>query len=234
MAAEDTMSYREMAAAMEMDDTTAFGKVTLDRLEWRDGESREARAAWDGQGWYGGDYNKLWIRSEGKYVGNGPERGIRDADAEVLWDRVISRWWNGQIGVRQDFGPGQTRTWMAVGVEGLAPQWFETEATFYASDEGRTAARLKAQYELLLTQRLVLQPLVEMNLYGRSDPRSEVGSGLSDLELSARLRYEVRREFAPYVGIAWLHRFGETADLVRASGGRTRELEVALGLRVWF
>src|SRR5262249_11780914 len=141
-----------------------------------------------------------------------------DADAEVLWNRVISRWWNGQLGLRQDFGPGQARTWLAVGVEGLAPQWFETEATLYASDEGRTAARLKAQYELLVTQRLVLQPLVEMNLHGRADPRHDIGSGLSDLEISARLRYEVRREFAPYLGFAWLRRFGGTADLVRAAG----------------
>src|SRR5262249_3021841 len=147
-----------------------FGKITLERLEWRDGDAGQARAAWDGQAWYGGDYDKLWIKSEGKYVASGHEAGAHEADVEVLWDRVISSWWNAQIGARQDFGPGQARTWAAVGVQGLAPQWFETEATFYVSDEGRTAARLKAQYDLLLTQRLVLQPLVEMNLYGHADP----------------------------------------------------------------
>jgi copper resistance protein B len=219
---------------MQMDDGALFGKATLDRLEWRDARTEEARAAWDGQAWYGGDYNKLWIRSEGKYVAGGNEKGARDADVEVFWDRVISRWWSGQLGARQDFGPGQARTWIAVGLEGLAPQWFETEATLYASDEGRTAARIKAQYDLLLTQRLVLQPLVEMNLYGHSDPERQIGSGLSDLEVSARLRYEVRREFAPYIGFIWLRRFGRTADLVRAAGGGASDLELTLGVRVWF
>ena len=218
--------------SMEMDDKALFGKVMLERFEWRDGDAPEARAAWDGQAWYGGDYDKLWIRSEGKYRANGSERGVHDADAEILWNRVISRWWNGQVGVRQDFEPG--RTWVAIGLEGLAPQWFETEATAYASDEGRTAARLKAQYDLLLTQRLVLQPLVEVNLYGRSDPQRQIGSGLSDVEVSARLRYELRREFAPYIGFVWLHRFGQTADLARATGGEASDLELTLGLRVWF
>jgi copper resistance protein B len=217
---------------MEMDDSTLFGKVMFERLEWRDGDAGEARAAWDGQAWYGGDYDKLWIRSEGKYVADGNARGARDTDAEVLWNRVISRWWNGQLGIRQDFQPG--RTWVALGIEGLAPQWFETEATLYASDAARTAARLKAQYDLLLTQRLVLQPLVEVNLYGRPDPERQIGSGLSDLEFSARLRYELRREFAPYIGFVWLHRFGRTADLVRAAGWQASDLELTLGLRVWF
>lgn len=217
-----------------MHDNALFGKVTIERLEWRNGGNGEARAAWDGQAWYGGDYNKLWIKSEGKYLASGNETGAHDADAEVLWDRVISSWWNGQLGVRQDFGPGRARTWAAVGVEGLAPQWFETEATLYASDAGRTAARLKAQYDLLLTQRLVLQPLVETNLYGQTDPQRQIGSGLSDLEVSARLRYEVRRELAPYLGFIWVRRFGRTADLVRAAGGQASDLELTLGVRVWF
>jgi copper resistance protein B len=262
--AEDqhAMSYREMADTMQMDDTTRFGKVMFDQLEWRDGGAGEGRGSWDAQGYYGGDYDKLWVKTEGKYVpssrdatgasnpggrdvtgasnsgGRGAASasgsGIRDADVEVLWNRVISAWWNLQAGGRQDFGPGQLRTWAAVGIQGLAPQWFETEATVYASDEGRTAARLKAQYDLLLTQRLVLQPFAEANLYGRSDPAHQIGSGLSDLEVSVRLRYEVRREFAPYVGLVWLRRFGGTADLARSAGGNASDLELAAGLRIWF
>jgi copper resistance protein B len=228
------MAYREMAETMQMDDTSRFGKVMFDQLEWRDGDLSEGRATWDAQGYYGGDYDKLWVKTEGKYVSSGRDTGVRDADVEFLWNRVISRWWNVQAGERQDFGPGQSRTWAAVGIQGLAPQWFETEATVYASDEGRTAARLKAQYDLLLTQRLILQPFAEANLYGRSDPQHQVGSGLSDLELSVRLRYELRREFAPYIGLVWLHRFGATADLVRAAGGNASDLELAAGLRVWF
>ena len=228
------MSYREMVETMQMDDTTRFGKVMFDQLEWRSGNSGEGRGAWDAQGYYGGDYDKLWVKSEGKYLSGGRDNGIRDADVEVLWNRVISAWWNVQAGGRQDFGPGQSRTWAAVGIQGLAPQWFETEATVYASDEGRTAARLKAQYDLLLTQRLVLQPFAQANLYARADSEHQIGSGLSDLEVSIRLRYELRREFAPYIGIVWLRRFGGTADLARSAGGEASDLELAAGLRVWF
>lgn len=239
---QHAMSYREMADTMQMDDTTRFGKVMFDQLEWRDGGAGDGRAAWDAQGYYGGDYDKLWIKTEGKYASESAGRdvtrardpGIRDADVEVLWDRVISAWWNIQAGGRQDFGPGQSRTWAAVGIQGLAPQWFETDVTVYVSDEGRTAARLKAQYDLLLTQRLVLQPFAEANLYGRSDSEHQIGSGLSDLEVSVRLRYEVRREFAPYIGLVWMRRFGGTADLVRSAGGDASDVELAAGLRVWF
>jgi len=225
------MSYRQMVDIMQMDDTSRFAKVMLDQLEWRNGGVDEGRAAWDAQGYYGGDYDKLWIKSEGKYVSDG-RTGVHDADVEVLWDRVISTWWNLQAGGREDFGAGHT--WAALGVQGLAPQWFQTEASVYLSDEGRTAARLKAQYELLLTQRLVFQPFAEANFYGHSDPGHEIGSGLSDLEISFRLRYEAYRQFAPYVGVVWLRRFGETADLVRAAGGERSDLELTAGLRVWF
>jgi copper resistance protein B len=230
---EHDMSYRQMADIMQMDDTKRFAKVMLDQLEWRNGDSGEGRAAWDAQGYYGGDYDKLWIKTEGKYTSGG-RTGVHDATAEILWDHVISRWWNLQAGARQDFGVEQSRTWAAVGVQGLAPQWFQTEATVYASDEGRTAARLKAQYDLLLTQRLVLQPFAEANFYGRSDPARQIGSGLSDMEVSVRLRYELRREIAPYVGVVWLRRFGGTADLVRSTGGEVSDLELTAGLRVWF
>jgi copper resistance protein B len=227
------MSYREMADIMQMDDTARFAKVMLDQLEWRNGGANEGRAAWDAQGYYGGDNDKLWIKTEGKYMSQG-RTGIHDADVEVLWDHVISPWWNLQAGGRQDLGSGQSRTWGAIGIQGLAPQWFQTEASIYASDEGRTAARFKAQYELLLTQRLVLQPFAEANFYGHPDRANEIGSGLSDLEISFRLRYEARRELAPYVGVVWIRRFGETADLVRASGGERSNLELTAGLRVWF
>ncbi len=226
------MSYHEMVDTMQMDDSARFAKLMFEQLEWRNGGYDEGRAAWDAKGYYGGDYDKLWIKSEGKYIANG-RAGVHDADVEVLWDRVISSWWNLQAGGRQDFGSGQSRTWAALGVEGLAPQWFQIEATVYLGDEGRTAARFKAQYELLLTQRLVLQPFVESNFFGHSDPAHEIGSGLSDLEISFRLRYEMSRQFAPYMGLVWLSRFGETADLVRAAGGERSDWELTAGLRVW-
>jgi copper resistance protein B len=227
------MSYRQMVDIMQMDDTSRFAKVMFDQFEWRNGDVNEGRAAWDAQAYYGGDYDKLWIKTEGKYATQG-RTGVHDADVEVLWDRVISSWWNVQAGGRQDFGSRESRTWAVLGIQGLAPQWLQTEASVYISDEGRTAARLKAQYELLLTQRLVLQPFAEANFYGHPDAAHEIGSGLSDVEISVRLRYEAYRQFAPYMGVVWLRRFGGTADLVRAAGGEESDLELTAGLRVWF
>jgi copper resistance protein B len=223
----------EHPSDMGMEGHDSFYKVMIDQLEWSNPGAGEERAAWDAQAWYGGDYNKLRIKSEGRVVGGGAKRGVRDADIELLFDGVIARWWNLQAGARQDVGADPARTWLAVGVAGLAPQWIETEATAYLSDEGRAALRLKAQYELLVTQRLVLQPFAEANLYSHSDPRRELGSGLSELELSARLRYELRREIAPYVGVAWLRRFGPTAHLITAAGGDRSDLELVLGLHAW-
>lgn len=232
-APHEEMCYREMADLMQMDDTARFGKLMLDQLEWRNGSAGEARAAWDAQAWYGGDYDKIWLKTEGSYVAGDPDRGLREASLEVLWNRVITPWWSVQVGGRRDVEQQRSRTWAAFGIQGLAPQWFETEATVYAGEQGRTAARLKVQYELLLSQRLVLQPFVETNLYGRTDAQRQIGSGISDLQLSVRLRFEVRRELAPYVGLVWVRRFGSTADMVRAAGGHAGEVQLAAGLRVW-
>jgi copper resistance protein B len=225
----DEMSYKDMAAMMQMDDTRHFTKVMIDQLEWRNAHEGSA-GTWDVQGWYGGDYNKLWVKTEGERIS-----GMTfDSSADVLFDRVIARWWDVQAGLRQDFGKGPARTWAALGVQGLAPYWLDIEATLYVGDEGRTAARLKADYDLLLTQRLILQPYGEANLYGKSDPGRQLGSGLSDLELGLRLRYEVRRELAPYLGVGWFKRFGATAELARAAGEGSDEVELIAGARFWF
>lgn len=225
----DEMSYKEMAAQMQMDDTHRFGKVMLDQLEWRDAQEGSA-AAWDAEGWYGGDYNKLWIKTEGERI----DRGTRSASTDILFDRVLARWWDVQAGLRQDLGKGPSRTWVALGLQGLAPYWLDVETTLYVGEEGRVAARLKADYDLLLTQRLILQPYGEANLYSKADPGRQLGSGLSDLEISLRLRYEVRRELAPYIGVAWFKRFGGTAGLARAAGEGSDEVELVAGLRIWF
>jgi copper resistance protein B len=223
------MTYKDMVSMMQMDDTHRFGKVMLDQFEWRDAQDGAA-GAWDAQAWYGGDYNKLWIKTEGERVA-----GItQGASVEVLFDRVVGRWWDAQGGIRQDFGRGPARTWLALGLQGLAPYWLDAEATFYVGEEGRTAVRLKADYDLLLTQRLILQPYGEANIYSKSDAEREVGSGLSDLELSLRLRYEVRREFAPYLGVGWFKRFGTTAGLARAAGEGSDEVQLVAGLHIWF
>jgi copper resistance protein B len=222
------MSSGEMTRIMEMNDAAALGKLLVDQLEWRDGEGTSG-PAWDAQAWYGTDYNKLWFKTEGVRLGGATE----DARAELLWDRIFSRWWSAQAGVRRDFGNGPARNWLALGVEGLAPYFFEIEATAYVGDAGRTAARFRAEYELLFTQRLILQPELEVNAYGKDDPERQIGAGVSDLQLGLRLRYEIRRELAPYLGVAWLRRLGSTADLVRASGQDPSVLQVVAGVRFW-
>ena len=223
------LSYREMARMMEMDDAAAFGKLLADQFEWRHGDGADG-PAWDIQGWYGTDYNKLWVKTEGVRLGSVTE----DGRAELLWDRIFSRWWSAQAGVRHDFGQGPSRNWLALGVEGLAPYFFQIEATGYVGDAGRTAARFRAEYELLFSQRLILQPEFEVNAYGKDDPERHIGAGFSDLQLGLRLRYEIWREFAPYFGVAWFHSLGKTADLVRASGEHPSALQVVGGFRFWF
>ena len=152
----------------------------------------------------------------------------------MLWDRVIARWWDVQAGVRHDFSDGPSRTWAAFGVQGLAPYWFEVEATVYVGDDGRSAARLVGEYELLLTQRWVLQPKIELNLYGKEDAANRIGAGLAKADVGLRLRYEIRREFAPYVGIVWTRHFGETADLAREADEKVSGAQFVAGLRIWF
>lgn len=218
-------STEAMIELMDMDDTAKFGKVLLDQFE----RGEEGTLSWDGEAWYGGDYNKLWLKTEGEHA-----RGEEAGNVELLWDRVIARWWDAQAGVRHDFSEGPSRTWAAFGVQGLAPYWFEVEATAYLGDEGRTAARLVGEYELLLTQRWVLQPKMELNLYGKEDAQNHLGSGLSDVKLGLRLRYEIRREFAPYVGLVWSRSFGGTADFVRDAGEDASDVQFVAGLRAWF
>ena len=222
------MEYREMAEMMGMDDRRRFRKVMFDRLEWLDAD--ESTFEWDAAAWYGGDFNKLWLETEGERVAG----STGDARVELLWDRIATAWWSTRLGVRQDSGAGPDRTWIAAGVAGLAPGFIEVEAMVYAGDEGRTALRFTADYDLLITQRLVLQPEVELNLYGDDDPERLVGAGLSDLEVGLRLRYEFRREIAPYLGVGWSRRFGESAELAEAAGEDPDDLTFLAGIRLWF
>lgn len=222
------MSEKEMAEMMDMDDSAPFAMVAFDQLEWRDADRGDA-LFWDGRAWFGNDYDKALLKTEGERV-----EGDYEGSAELLWDHVISRWWSLQGGVAHDFGEGPSRTWAAFGVQGLAPYWFEVEALAYVGEQGRTAASFSAEYEMFLTQRWILQPKVELQLYGKDDPANGLGSGFSDAELGLRLRYEIRREFAPYLGVVWSRKFGDTADLAREHGDDTDELQFVAGLRAWF
>ncbi len=207
----------------------ATGMLLLDQLEAVHGRSGNAQA-WEVQAWYGRDEDKLWLRSEGE-VGKGK---VEEGDVEALWNRAIAAHWGSQLGVRHDFGAGPARDWVALGVQGLAPYWFELEATGYVGSSGRTAARFRADYEVPFTQRLILQPELEFNLYGKDDPARGIGSGLSDVQFGLRLRYEVRRQFAPYAGINWVRRVGTSADYARADGQPVFDQQFVAGFRIWF
>jgi copper resistance protein B len=220
------MSYDDMAEMMGMDDRALFTKVMLDELEWRAGDES---VAWDAAAWYGGDLHKVWLAAEGARDG-----GEDHARIELLWDRVATRWWNTRAGVRLDTGDGPSRTWAAAGVAGLAPGFIELSASAYVGEAGRTALRVQAEYDLLLTQRLALQPQIEINAYGRDDPARLTGAGLSDVDAGLRVRYELRREIAPYLGLAWTRRFGRSADYARAHGEDASEWRWLAGIRAWF
>jgi len=203
--------------------------VLFDQLEWQGGDGATV-LNWDTNGWVGRDVNRFWFRTEGE----GDDDRLENAQAHALYGRAIHPWWDIVAGLRQDLGPGPDRTWAAFGIQGLAPYWFEVEATGYLGAGGRTHFRLEAEYELLLTNRLVLQPLTELEIYGKSDPELDIGAGLSSLDVGLRVRYEIRREFAPYVGVTWNRRFFGTADRAAAAGEDISTTRLALGLRLWF
>lgn len=202
--------------------------VLFDQLEVQDGDGDPL--SWDLKAWAGKDLDKVWLRTEGERASG----HTRHAEAELLWGHAIRPWWDLVAGVRHDVEPGPSRDWAAIGLQGIAPYEFDVEATAYLGEGGRMSMRLEAEYELLLTQRLILQPLMELDWYRRDDPERMTGSGWSSLELGLRLRYEIRREIAPYVGVVHGRKLGDTADLVRAAGHDADDTRVVAGLRVWF
>lgn len=210
-------------------DNTVQRYVLFNRLEGFDTDDGGGMA-WEGQAWVGTDLDKLWLRSEGERVGGHTE----GADLEVLYGRSVARWWDVVAGVRHDFKPGASQDFVAIGVQGLAPYKFEVAATAYLGQGGQTAARLEIEYETLLTNRLILQPLLEANFHGKDDERRGIGSGLGTVEAGLRVRYEVTRQFAPYVGVVREHAFGRTADFRRAAGEDVNDTRVVAGIRIWF
>ena len=203
--------------------------VLLDQLEWQVGDGVNGVNI-DSRGWVGRDRDRLWFRAEG----DGEGGRVDEAQTHVLYGRQFSRWWDVVAGVRQDLRPGSPQTWAAFGVQGLAPYWFDIEATGYVGASGRTHARFEVEYELLVTNRLVLQPLFEAEVFGKSDPERGIGAGLSTTDLGFRMRYEFKREVAPYVGITWNNKWGKTADFAEAAGEDAGGARFVTGLRLWF
>lgn len=216
------------------EDNHPFGYFLVDRFEYRDDEGPN-HLLWDAQGWYGGDYRRLWLKTEG-------ERPVSDSNGEVelqaLYSRLVAPYWDLQGGLRYDrsvgSGPDHDRVFAVLGLQGLMPYRFETDAAAFVSEDGDLSLSLELEYELLLTQRLVLQPRLELNAAAQRVRAWGVGHGLNDLQLGLRLRYEIRREFAPYVGVEWVRKFGDTADLARDEGERVGNLGLVAGVRLWF
>ena len=212
-----------------MNDDARFGKLLLDQLEYVHAAGANGIAL-DAQAYYGGDVDKIWLKVDGERS----DGHLRDTRSEALWAHAASAFWDTQLGVRHDFGAGPARTWAAFGVQGLAPYWLDVEATAYVGQSGRTALRLEAEYDLLLTQKLILTPDLEINAYGKRDPARRLGAGVSNVEFGLRLRYEVTRQFAPYLGVDWNRRVGGSADLARAAGEPAFEHAIVAGIHVWF
>jgi copper resistance protein B len=204
-------------------------KVTFNRLEAWDADEGTGQA-WEGVAWFGTDTDRLWLRSEGERVGGHTE----SADLEVLYGRSVSPWWDVVAGVKHDFKPGHARDWAAFGVQGMAPYRFEVSATAYVGEGGQVAANVEAEYTLRITNRLILQPLVEVDLAAKDDPEYGTARGFTGIETGLRLRYEVTRRFAPYLGVVHERALGDTADLRRAEGEPARDTRVVAGVRIWF
>ncbi len=216
-------------ARAEMADDPLLLTVIFDQMETRNAAG-DNTLSWDGQGWLGKDLHKIWFKTDGERTAGDTD----EAELQFLYSKAIARYWDFQLGVRHDFKPSPSRSWVAIGFKGLAPYFFDIDAAAFIGESGRVALRFEAEYELLITQRLILTPDIEINFYGQNDPEVGIGSGLSDIEAGLRLRYEIRREFAPYVGVNWARMFGSTADFAKIAGRDTSEAQLVIGLRTWF
>lgn len=216
------------AAAMHPP-AAAYSKLMIDLAEhqFRDGKDGYR---WEGEAWLG-DLNRFVIKSKGDGTSG---EGLDRAEVQALYSKALDPWWNLQLGVRQDVRPRPARTWATLGIEGRAPYQLDVQAAAFLSDKGQLTGRFEGAYDERITQRLVFQPRVELNFSAQDMPDQRTGSGLSSAELGLRLRYEIRREFAPYVGVNWTRATGKTADYARADGKDTTERSVVAGIRFWF
>ena len=186
---------------------------------------------WEGEGWFGGDINRLVIKTEGEGAFGGR---TEDAEVQALFSRAFDPWWNWQVGVRHDIRPDPQRTYATLGIEGLAPYWFKASGALFLSNKGELLARAEGFYDQRITQRLILQPRAEINLSAQQIPETGLGAGLTDIEVGLRLRYEIAREFAPYIGVEWAAKVGDTAKFARLAGDRPSVVNYVAGIRFWF
>jgi copper resistance protein B len=217
------------AALAGGEDDPLLYKVMVDKLELRNANGPNALVL-EADAWIGYDLNKLWIKTDVERVNGNTE----EAELQFLYSRAVAPFWDFQVGWRHDIKPKPTRDYLALGFKGLAPYQFEVDAGLFIGESGQVNARVDAEYEYMLTQKLILSPEVAVNLYSQNDAEVGIGSGLSDMELGLRLRYEIRREIAPYIGVNWAKKFGQTADYAKAEGEDASDVQLVAGIRIWF
>lgn len=204
-----------------------ISKVMIDELELSDSNNSGALKS---QAWVGTDLNKLWLKLDGeKYQG-----ATENLEAQALYSRAISTYWDFQTGIRTDIKPSPSKTWGVIGVKGLAPYFFDVDAALFVGEGGASAARISAEYDILFTQRLILAPEMEANFYEQNNKEAGTSAGLSDLNAGLRLRYEFRREFAPYVGVSWSKKFGKAAEYSAIMHEPSKDTNLVMGLKLWF
>lgn len=216
------------AFAMGNDDPV-LTKLMVDKVEYRKTSGHD-HFAWEADFWVGQDLNKAWLKTEGENSEDRTEEG----ELQLLYSRAVTTNWDFQVGWRGDFRPKPERNWLAFGLRGIAPYHFDIDIAGFIGEDGRTSARADVDYEILFTQRVILSPEIELDWYGKDDVKRVIGSGFSQLELGLRLRYEIRREFAPYIGINWWTKLGDTKQIAREAGDETDDLEIVIGIRAWF
>jgi len=223
-----TVLMTTSAMAMGEDDPL-LTMLKIDQLEVVDSGDKQNQV-WNGQAWVGRDLNKLWFKTSGERADN----EVEAAEVQLLYSQAIAPYWDAQIGWRHDIKPEPHRDWLVVGVQGIAPYFFETDIALFVGEGGIVGLRAELEYELLLTQKWILTPEVELNFFTKNDREVSLGSGVSEIELGLRLRYEIRREFAPYIGIEWSKKFSNTADFAKDEGERVNDVNWVAGFRIWF
>lgn len=211
----------------------AHGGMTMHKIVFNLAEvrARDDGYRWDAHGWFGGDIDRLAVKFEGEGRFGAP---VEHGEVQALWSHAIDPYWSLQTGVRHDFGEGPDQSFVAIGIEGLAPYWIDLAASAYVSSHGELRARLEADVDQRITQKLIVQPRLEANFAAQKSARHGIGAGLSTLELGLRLRYEIAKTFAPYVGVSHDRKIGQTAKFARAAGEEARETSLVAGVRFWF
>lgn len=207
-----------------------LGTLLIDRLEHRLRDGKDS-VDWEVEGWIGGDTHKLWLNMEGSKPVKG---GVEEAEFQLLYSRMVSEFWDVQAGVRHDVRPRPQTTYGVVGLQGVAPYFLDVNVQAFLSEDGDASARLEVESDLLITQKLILQPVAEVNFSAQRVPELHLGRGINDVELGLRLRYEFVREFAPYIGVSWERKLGETSNIARQHGEDPSDLSFVTGIRFWF